>query len=71
MLEEREGDTGLARELFKCALKIDSQNVPTWMSWAAMEEREGRSVRADEIRNQFLQQVFTFLVLIQLVTFCS
>ncbi|CAM6119782.1 unnamed protein product [Calypogeia fissa] len=56
VLEDREGDTGLARELFKCALKIDSQNIPTWMSWAAMEEREGRSVRADEIRNQFLQQ---------------
>ncbi|KAL2631794.1 hypothetical protein R1flu_016480 [Riccia fluitans] len=56
VLEDREGDTGLARELFKCALKIDSQNVPTWMSWAAMEEREGRSMRADEIRNLFLQQ---------------
>ncbi|KAL3689769.1 hypothetical protein R1sor_016078 [Riccia sorocarpa] len=56
VLEDREGDTGLAREFFKCALKIDSQNVPTWMSWAAMEEREGRSMRADEIRNLFLQQ---------------
>ncbi|KAL3678913.1 hypothetical protein R1sor_021869 [Riccia sorocarpa] len=56
VLEEREGDTGLAREFFKCALKIDSQNVPTWMSWAAMEERAGRSMRADEIRNLFIQQ---------------
>ena len=43
--------------LFKRALQIDSQNVPTWMSWAAMEERIGNAVRADELRNLCLQQV--------------
>jgi Tfp pilus assembly protein PilF len=57
ILEEREENIGLARVLFKCALRVDSQNVPTWMSWAAMEERQGNAVRADELRNLCFQQV--------------
>lgn len=56
-MEDREGNVGVARVLFKRALQIDSQNVPTWMSWAAMEERIGNAVRADELRNLCLQQV--------------
>lgn len=56
-MEEREGNFGVARELFKSALKVDSQNVPTWMAWAAMEERLENFVRADELRNLCLQQV--------------
>jgi len=57
ILEDREGNVGVARVLFKRALRVDSQNVPTWMSWAAMEERQGNAVRADELRNLCLQQV--------------
>ncbi|KAG0571251.1 hypothetical protein M758_6G211800 [Ceratodon purpureus] len=56
ILEDREGNVGVARVLFKRALRVDSQNVPTWMSWAAMEERQGNAVRADELRNLCLQQ---------------
>jgi hypothetical protein len=57
ILEDREANVGVARVLFKRALRVDSQNVPTWMSWAAMEERQGNAVRADELRNLCLQQV--------------
>ncbi|XP_024375259.1 uncharacterized protein [Physcomitrium patens] len=56
ILEDREGNVGVARVLFKRALRVDSQNVPTWMSWAAMEERQGNAVRADELRSLCLQQ---------------
>lgn len=61
ILEDREGNVGVARVLFKRALRVDSQNVPTWMSWAAMEERQGNAVRADELRSLCLQQVMDIL----------
>ncbi|CAI5975877.1 unnamed protein product [Closterium sp. NIES-65] len=56
VLEEREGNIGLARALFKRALAADSGNSVVWRSWAAMEERQGNAVRAEELRLMRLQQ---------------
>lgn len=56
MLEGREGNTKLARQLFKCAVKADPKSVPSWQSWAAMEEAAGNERRADELRSLCLQQ---------------
>ena len=57
MLEEREGSVGLARALFRRAIQADANNSVAWRSWAAMEERLGNAVRADELRSMRLQQV--------------
>eukprot|EP00249_Psilotum_nudum_P018836 c26983_g1_i2 orf=157-2283(+) len=56
ILEQRDGNHGMARELFKRALKVDSQNVAAWMSWVNLEEEIGNTIRAEEIRNIYLQQ---------------
>lgn len=56
ILEERAGNYSASRNLFRSALKIDSQNAPAWMSWAKLEENVGNLIRAEEIRNQYLQQ---------------
>lgn len=56
VLEEREESLGLARAYFKRALRVDPSNDVVWRSWAAMEERQGNAVRAEEIRLLRLQQ---------------
>lgn len=56
VLEEGAGNYSAARELFKYTLRVDSQNVPAWTSWAKLEENVGNGIRAEEIRMQYLQQ---------------
>ncbi|EFJ20496.1 hypothetical protein SELMODRAFT_418165 [Selaginella moellendorffii] len=56
VLEGKDENYGAARALFRSALRLDSQNMPAWLSWAAMEERCGNAVRAEELRTQCLQQ---------------
>eukprot|EP01018_Ginkgo_biloba_P009832 Gb_26531 [translate_table: standard] len=56
ILEERVGNVATARRLFRSSLNIDSQNYVTWMSLATLEENQGNSVRAEEIRNLYFQQ---------------
>lgn len=57
VLEHRVGNLSAARRLFKSSLNINSQSYVTWMTWASMEEDQGNSVRAEEIRNLYFQQV--------------
>jgi len=57
VLEQRVGNLSTARRLFKSSLNVNSQSYVTWMTWAAMEEEQGNSVRAEEIRNLYFQQV--------------
>lgn len=57
VLEQRVGNLSAARRLFKSSLNVNSQSYVTWMTWAAMEEEQGNSVRAEEIRNLYFQQV--------------
>jgi len=57
VLEQRVGNLSAARRLFKSSLNINSQSYVTWMTWASMEEEQGNSVRAEEIRNLYFQQV--------------
>ncbi|KAK7348066.1 hypothetical protein VNO80_22615 [Phaseolus coccineus] len=56
VLEQRVGNLSAARRLFKSSLNINSQSYVTWMTWATMEEEQGNSVRAEEIRNLYFQQ---------------
>lgn len=56
LLEEEAENYAAARELFKLALRVDPQNIPSWQSWARMEENIGNGERAEEIRTQYLQQ---------------
>ncbi|KAL5163383.1 Protein high chlorophyll fluorescent 107 [Glycine soja] len=56
VLEHRVGNLSAARRLFKSSLNINSQSYVTWMTWASMEEDQGNSVRAEEIRNLYFQQ---------------
>lgn len=56
VLEEDAENYAAARELFKCTLRVDPQNAPAWTSWAKLEENIGNSIRAEEIRMQYLQQ---------------
>ncbi|KAK7264712.1 hypothetical protein RJT34_32322 [Clitoria ternatea] len=56
VLEQRVGNVSAARRLFKSSLNINSQSYVTWMTWATMEEDQGNSVRAEEIRNLYFQQ---------------
>eukprot|EP01025_Chloroclados_australasicus_P060811 TRINITY_DN7864_c1_g1_i4.p1 TRINITY_DN7864_c1_g1~~TRINITY_DN7864_c1_g1_i4.p1 ORF type:complete len:292 (-),score=22.61 TRINITY_DN7864_c1_g1_i4:452-1285(-) len=46
----------LARDLFKCGLRLDPQNDPTWVAWINMEENLGLFNRAQEIRLLRTQQ---------------
>lgn len=46
-----------ARRLFRSSLNINSQSYVTWMTWASLEEEQGNSIRAEEIRNLYFQQV--------------
>jgi tetratricopeptide (TPR) repeat protein len=57
VLESREENISLARQLFKCAVNVDASSERTWLTWAMMEEREGDDVRAIEIRNMCSQQM--------------
>jgi len=50
VLEGEEGNTSLSRQLFKCAVKADPSSLPSWQSWAALEESVGNERRADELR---------------------
>lgn len=56
VLEHRVGNLSAARRLFKSSLNINSQSYVTWMTWASVEEDQGNSVRAEEIRNLYFQQ---------------
>nr|GMD30989.1 protein high chlorophyll fluorescent 107 [Ipomoea batatas] len=56
VLEQRVGNISAARRLFRSSLNINSQSYVTWMTWAALEEEQGNSVRAEEIRNLYFQQ---------------
>ncbi|GAB2265744.1 hypothetical protein Dimus_000780 [Dionaea muscipula] len=56
VLEQRVGNLSAARRLFKSSLSVNSQSYVTWMTWASLEEDQGNSVRAEEIRNLYFQQ---------------
>ncbi|CAN4090343.1 unnamed protein product [Withania somnifera] len=56
VLEQRAGNLSAARRLFRSSLDINSQSYITWMTWANLEEDQGNSVRAEEIRNLYFQQ---------------
>ncbi|XP_030474619.1 protein high chlorophyll fluorescent 107 [Syzygium oleosum] len=56
VLEQRIGNLSAARRLFRSSLNINSQSYITWMTWASLEEDQGNSVRAEEIRNLYFQQ---------------
>ncbi|CAK7326348.1 unnamed protein product [Dovyalis caffra] len=56
VLEQRVGNMSAARRLFRSSLNINSQSYVTWMTWAQLEEDQGNSVRAEEIRNLYFQQ---------------
>ncbi|PIN19213.1 hypothetical protein CDL12_08106 [Handroanthus impetiginosus] len=56
VLEQRVGNVSAARRLFRSSLNINSQSYVTWMTWASLEEDQGNSVRAEEIRNLYFQQ---------------
>lgn len=56
VLEERNGNLSAARRLFRSSLNINSQSYVTWMTWASLEENQGNSVRAEEIRDLYFQQ---------------
>jgi len=57
VLEEREDNVSLARQLFKCAVKVDPGSERIWLTWAAMEDKQGNDMRAIEIRNMCAQQL--------------
>lgn len=57
VLEQRIGNLSVARRLFRSSLNINSQSYVTWMTWASLEEKRGNTVRAEEIRNLYFQQV--------------
>ncbi|GAV70857.1 TPR_2 domain-containing protein [Cephalotus follicularis] len=56
VLEQRAGNLSAARRLFRSSLNVNSQSYVTWMTWAQLEEDQGNSVRAEEIRNLYFQQ---------------
>ncbi|XP_050372538.1 protein high chlorophyll fluorescent 107 [Argentina anserina] len=56
VLEERNGNLSAARRLFRSSLNINSQSYVTWMTWASLEENQGNSARAEEIRDLYFQQ---------------
>eukprot|EP01024_Parvocaulis_polyphysoides_P050724 TRINITY_DN494_c0_g2_i1.p1 TRINITY_DN494_c0_g2~~TRINITY_DN494_c0_g2_i1.p1 ORF type:complete len:267 (-),score=44.13 TRINITY_DN494_c0_g2_i1:277-1077(-) len=55
-IEEKLQNYATARDLFKCALRIDTQNEPSWVAWIQMEERLGLMNRAQEVRLLRTQQ---------------
>jgi len=57
VLEQRAGNLSAARRLFRSSLNINSQSYVTWMTWAQLEEDQGDTERAEEIRNLYFQQV--------------
>ncbi|XWS14197.1 hypothetical protein CRYUN_Cryun36dG0102700 [Craigia yunnanensis] len=56
VLEQRAGNLSAARRLFRSSLNTNSQSYITWMTWATLEEDQGNSVHAEEIRNLYFQQ---------------
>ena len=60
VLEQRSGNISAARRLFRSSLNINSQSYITWMTWASFEEDQGNTVRAEEIRNLYFQQVSNY-----------
>uniref|UniRef100_A0A0D9VT87 Uncharacterized protein n=1 Tax=Leersia perrieri TaxID=77586 RepID=A0A0D9VT87_9ORYZ len=56
VLEQRAGNYTAARRLLRSSLNINSQSEVTWKTWAALEDEQGDSVRAEEIRNLYFQQ---------------
>lgn len=56
VLEQKVGNLSAARRLFRSSLNLNSQSYITWMTWASLEEDQGNSVRAEEIRNLYFQQ---------------
>uniref|UniRef100_A0A2P2LN63 Pre-mRNA-splicing factor Syf1/CRNKL1-like C-terminal HAT-repeats domain-containing protein n=2 Tax=Rhizophora mucronata TaxID=61149 RepID=A0A2P2LN63_RHIMU len=56
VLEQRVGNLSAARRLFRSSLNVNSQSYVTWMTWAQLEEDQGNSIRAEEIRNLYFQQ---------------
>ncbi|PWA56296.1 high chlorophyll fluorescence phenotype [Artemisia annua] len=56
VLEQRAGNLSAARRLFRSSLNVNSQSYVTWMTWASLEEDQGNSIRAEEIRNLYFQQ---------------
>lgn len=61
VLEQKVGNLSAARRLFRSSLNINSQSYITWMTWASLEEKQGNSVRAEEIRNLYFQQVSNYI----------
>lgn len=41
VMEEKEGNHDVARELFKCGIRCDNRNERLWLTWAEMEDRLG------------------------------
>ncbi|CAH9144025.1 unnamed protein product [Cuscuta epithymum] len=56
VLEQKVGNLSAARRLFRSSLNVNSQSFVTWKTWANLEEEQGNSVRAEEIRNLYFQQ---------------
>jgi hypothetical protein len=54
-LEQENGNTSLARNLLKCAVKADPTSEVSWQSWVALEESMGLYERANDIRNFSMQ----------------
>ncbi|KAK7363483.1 hypothetical protein VNO77_05627 [Canavalia gladiata] len=49
----RVGNLSAARRLFKSSMNANYQNYVIWMTWASLEEDQGNSVRAEEVRNLY------------------
>ncbi|KAM7488063.1 hypothetical protein LguiB_025547 [Lonicera macranthoides] len=56
VLEQRVGNLSAARRLFRSSLNVNSQSYITWMTWASLEEDQGNTIRAEEIRDLYFQQ---------------
>jgi hypothetical protein len=51
LLEASQKNWSSARELFKCAVKVDPRSDAVWMVWLAMEEDLGAFDLASELRS--------------------
>ncbi|KAF5836098.1 hypothetical protein DUNSADRAFT_6469 [Dunaliella salina] len=62
MLERKNKNYQLARELFKAAVKVDSKNEAVWGSWITMERDLGFTERADELEIKLNENRWEFEV---------
>ena len=56
VLEAKAGKYQLARQLFRCAVKVNPQSEPSWSAWAQMEGRLGFLQRANDLRKYSLEE---------------